>query len=300
MAKTTILVRCVAPNVRTLEQIADLTSAFPEFSVVAVPDLVNVPTVEHRARLAEFPGSALGITNEFLSDSGLHLAGNRTGWICGDYVLYRALEFDWDYAWIIEPDVYFLNGSQALLALLEESVVDLMTTHYWRTSPGWVWHEPLASLRPELDVHAMAFPLSRLSRVLTQQCLDLRTSLTPLLSDGIKVPNDESVVATAANLNGATVKDLRRALPSVFSYWNTILKYPVRDIESRERTPLIIHSGLEPDAFKSYLLSMWHALGDGWDPAHGKLSSALEQAGPETLRQFVEELMLERADAATG
>lgn len=76
----------------------------------------------------------------------------------GVYVLYRVIDLDWDFAWIVEPDLYFLNGAERTLERLQQFDHDLVATHLWPSGEHWMWGRALLDVLPDLRPHAMAFP----------------------------------------------------------------------------------------------------------------------------------------------
>lgn len=294
MSRCLVLIRCTKATSRITELATQLIDQ--GFEVLAVPDLINVAHDHHAHVTSGFPIRSEALTEEFLRDYGLPFWNDRkrTGWACGDYVFYRALKFEWDYAWIVEPDVYFLNGAPSILAGMAELETDLITTNYWRSSDNWYWRKPLADVFPELDVHAMAFPLVRVSRRLAESSLKLRQHVTRVSKSGDRVPNDESVLATAAHSNGYSFLDLKKEYPHAFRYWSTVLKYPIDDVRQREKNPLILHSGLEEEEFLSYVLSLWGSVENGSSRERERLLKVLSTASVDTLRRIFAELTLSK------
>ena len=134
--KTVILIRCVNYNEAVSRLIDTLQSSLPGWTIIAVPDCLNAASDDIDRIVADFPVAALPLTETFISENNLHLHGNRTGWLCGDYVVYRALELDWEYAWVVEPDVHFLNGAADILKRTQALEYDLLATHLWVANRG--------------------------------------------------------------------------------------------------------------------------------------------------------------------
>ncbi|WP_149029421.1 hypothetical protein [Corynebacterium halotolerans] len=273
-------------------------------TVVAVPDLMNVSESEHERVLAGFSMETEPLTEKFVEESGLTFWNDRrrTGWACGDYVFYRALGRAWDYAWIIEPDVYFLNGTPSLLPSLAELDTDLITTNFWQASENWYWRKPLADILPSTDVHAMAFPLARVSRRLAESAFELRKRLVSEAKPGSRIPNDESVLATAAHMSDFTALDLKKKFPSEFRYWSTVLKYPINDLRAHENQPLVIHSGLEDEDFMSYAMALWESLKGGSVRERDRLLKVLNVTSVDSMRRIFAQISAQQVhkDASSG
>lgn len=292
MNKTVILIRCMTPNDRLRELARQLEAQCPEFSVMAVPDFTQVPESEHQQLAESFGMKVLPLTEAFIEESGLHYyeQRKRTGWACGDYVLYRALEESWDYAWVVEPDVYFLNGAEGVLNALSSVATGLIATHIWPAANDWMWRKQLQVFMPHQQIYAMAFPLLRVSRAVAEEAFALRQSITPQLDDKSKIPNDESIISTVAHIHELGTLDLKKMNRSMFRYWSTANRIPVNDIRQRETGQLIIHSGYEHREFLEHLGELWDALDDGWVNGRLKLLNAFRIASPATQQVFLEQI----------
>lgn len=292
MTNTVIIIRCTNATDRVHALATQISELDEDFDIVAVPDLTQDSGNSICSVIESFKVHALPITEEFIHSKNLHHfdVPARTGWACGDYTLYRALEIEWDYAWIIEPDVYLLNGAEQILCSFESVDNDLIATHLWPAESNWMWYRPLHSLLPDRTIHAMAFPFLRVSRQLAQKSLELRQSLTPQIKRGSSAPNDESIVATTANMHNMSVLDLKVLMPDVFKYWSTALRYPINDIRLRESQPLVVHSGFEHREFLTHLVSLWDSLDKGWENGRAKLLHSFSMASPKTQQVFLEQI----------
>ena len=257
--------------------------------VIAVPDLMNIPAEQHQRILETFSTETCPITHDFVVNNGLTFWNDqrRTGWACGDYVFYRALCKNWDYAWIIEPDVYFLNDAMSLLTEFSESETDLITTNFWRASNQWYWRKPLEDALPGIDIHAMGFPLSRASRNLVEKSFAFRKHVVSVSNAGSRVPNDESILATSAFINGFTTLDLKKEFPEIFSYWSTVLKYPIEDIRTRESEARIVHSGLEDEDFIRYISKLWISLKNGNKQDHSRFLEVINSCSATAMKTII-------------
>lgn len=296
MKNTVILVRCIEYSAPVAALVEVLQKEYPAVRIIAVPDLNNKSVGQHERILGNFPVETLPITREFVMDSALPSAGARTGWLCGDYVIYRGLDVEWEYAWVVEPDVCFLNGSSALLGELGQFQHDLIATNYAEAKPSWTWYPPLTSAMPDLNVHAITFPLIRASRVLAHNAMSLRREAESNRPPEQRIPNDESIVATAAFEGRHSVLDLRKLFPALFKYWTTTLKLPLEDIAQFETEPRVVHSAVYPDHFDRYLALLWKQMAEGNPDGKEKLLKLLDIMSPATLRSFVSRISQSRLD----
>lgn len=297
-SKTLILIRCIEYSDRVAELIRQIKVELPSVDIAAAPDRIMAGRKGgHQGGTADFPVPTVPITDAFVAERGLQLHHSRTGWICGDYVLYAALELSWDYVWLIEPDIYFLNGSLSIISALSQFEHGLITTHYRRAGDGWYWKAPLLNAAPEADVHAMAFGIMRLSRDLVEDSLTFRQQVSRNAIEGALLPNDESIVATTAYTGGYQVIDLRLLYPQLFKFWHTNVKYPVFELRQNEIEPRIVHSGLEREEFLEYTSRAWAALPGASAAKRRNLMTSLRNSSKEVLVDLFEHITKERVQA---
>lgn len=65
-------------------------------------------------KLGDFPANAIALTDDFVRESKLHFETKNTGWSSGDYVFYRSLDKDWEYAWVVTPTCPLSGGRPKL------------------------------------------------------------------------------------------------------------------------------------------------------------------------------------------
>ncbi len=300
MKKVAILLRCVRPNSRVfdlIEQLKELEqSSEAEYKIFAVPDRLGQAFSEDDGIFEAKGVTPLPLTGEFLETSKLHYfeEKDRTGWACGDYVIYRALEYDWDYAWVVEPDVYFLNDSHRLIQRWDGLPQGLLATHIWPAAGNWMWRKQLQWFLPREQVYAMGFPLLRVSRSNAEKCLEFRQFITKNMPENARIPNDESIVATVSHRSGEGVLDLKQCHPEMFKFWSTAMRYPIADLRENETAPLIVHSGYEHGEFLNHLMDLWHSLDEGWVKGRNKLLEAFRVASPRTKQTFLEHISFEK------
>lgn len=288
MPNTIILIRCVEFDRRIEEMIQAFNSYLQGWTVLAVPDLLGKSDSEIDDCLAEFPIDTLPITDDFIRNHGLHYAheGAQTGWLCGDYALYRALEKDWDYAWIVEPDVFFLNGAEDYLKRFQLLDHDLLATNVWPTGRHWMWGRALDDVVPELSLGAMAFPLLRCSRELALDALGLRRQIARKLREETLFPNDEVVVATAARENGRRSLNIVSLFEEGFRYFGTEVKKNVDDLQKRHSDPLVVHAGRRREQFSEFLEGYWNGAMNGNQARKRQFLSALGSCDVDTIVDF--------------
>lgn len=286
-----ILIRCMSADPRVLELYSQLKESLPGFQIIAVPDLLRENSLSELDKFKEAGIPALPITKDYLASAGLAEAEARTGWVCGDYVFYRALELEWDYAWIVETDVYFLNGAERILAELGQLHHDLVGTGLRKEGRGWHWYEPLAELDLGMEVHAMSFPLVRMSREFTKQAYELRKTIATKIQPGQRMPNDESVVSSLAHTRGFSTLNIRKILKDVFKYYNVMTRYNIDDLSEGETEQRIVHSGRTPEKFDLYLKQqMKHAL-QGNTVSKNRILNCLQGSSKESAIRFVDTLL---------
>ena len=292
-----VLIRCTEDNQR-LRQLVDEISLITRgdssrginYQVFAVPDRMQTRANDLLEDFSSWPVSVLPLTADFLEEKNLHHYDERerTGWACGDYVLYRAMHLQWEFAWVIEPDVFLMNGAEEVFKSYESSSAGLLATHIVEAENGWIWKKPIQKLIDDKTIFAMAFPLVRCSREVVANALETRQSMTAQILAGAATPNDESVIATVAHEMGVDVIDLKRQRPDVFRYWSTVLRFPMRDIRQRESGPLIVHSGLEHREYLGYLVDLWRRVELGSKVGRDRLLKATNVASPETTQTFID------------
>lgn len=289
--ETIILIRCMGADPRVLELYSQLKESFSGVRIVAVPDLLRENSLSELAKFKESGIPVLPITKDYLAQADLAEAESRTGWVCGDYVFYRALELEWDYAWIVETDVYFLNGAERVLAELGQVHHDLVGTGFRKEGRGWHWYEPLADLDLGMEVHAMSFPLVRMSREFTKKAYDLRKTIATKMQPGQRMPNDESVVSTLAHSGEFSILNLRPLIGDVFKYWDTVTRYNIDDISEGDTAQRIVHSGRTAEQFDKYLRDQMRLALQGNKVSQHRILSCLNAASKDTSLRFIRSLL---------
>lgn len=211
------IIRCTEVDPIVEHLTSTLSKALPSVQIIYVVDAIDRPAVKSDDALT------IAMTASELDHLGLYHGDPRTGWICGDYAYYLALQLDWRYAWLIEPDVYINERATAQLREADQSNADLLTTDFHKAESGWSWKPRLETVTDSIDTdtYACFFPLTRASRQLVSDCLLYRQSMTSTLRrrPELWTPNDESVVATVA-ASKYRVIDLLTTYPRTFRLWS--------------------------------------------------------------------------------
>lgn len=291
MTKSIFLIRCTAFDSETKRLYDLLTSTFGSDVVFPVVDAMGESDSTLQQLLSTFPENHFPIDDDFINREGLHKFAGMTGWLCGDYALYRALEQDdWEFAWVMEPDLVFLNGALSIIEEVDQSSVDLIGYYHRSIDSKWWWHRRIFDYFPEENISMVAFPLIRASRKLVQEALKMRQEFTPYVESGALAPNDESILATVAARPHFTTRSLKDEYGEAFRYWATNVKFSLAGLERIESTPQIVHSAAQTENLISWMLQMWDGLKTGNKAKGTWLAKAAEVATQDELRQFVQQL----------
>lgn len=280
--KQLVIIRCVEITERVHEMAGQLRDVMPQVEVIAIRDRYGLapetPEMDRSIR-------TLDLTDDFISRSGLHYYDDksRTGWACGDYVLYRALELDWDFAWCIEPDVFLLNGAYSDLASFAELSAELLAVDLGEAGDNWYWTRRIKPYLVNDRFYYMSFPLLRVSRRLAEKGLEVRQRITDKVGvSGRWVPNDESVIGAAVGELGAEPLSLRSVNRGLFGFWSTQRKYPVEDLADNGE-PLMVHSGTPRQEWLDYASGK---ILDGSGLAEDELRSASKATLSDLLKRL--------------
>lgn len=288
MPTNLILIRCMEADARVVEMHQFLAKAVPEFQIIAVPDYLRKNASFDDKAFADAGITALPLTDEWIRSAQLKKAELRPGWVCGDYAFYRSFGIEWDYAWVMEPDVYFLNGAEDVLSGLNQVEHDLISTRTRKENQSWAWYEPLRALNLGLEVHAMGFPLVRISRRLAEHAYELRKDISLKLSETQVMPNDESVIASLAHSGDFSILDLLPWMQNTFKFWGTMTRYNVDDIAANETEKRIVHSGRRAAEFDKYLQDQLKEAKMGREVSSGRILQCLEHASSGSRMRFIE------------
>lgn len=278
-----VIVRTHVINDRVSEICSQLGRSKGWRNVYVVLDMMGDDIEDDSCSSECIPNEILPITRRTLDRLDLSYEGKRTGWKCGDYVLYRALSAKWDHAWVVEPDVQFLNGAESIVE--DGSVskdVDLACLNYKEVNFGWFWGRPFSTWSPGMQVASMAFPICRVSRDLAESALRLRQQYyNSNTTQSVEHPNDESVIASTALNGGYRVQDLREQRSKWFDYFSTVVKYHGPSIGARRFDPLIVHSAIGESDMRAFVMGELRKVLQGDRTATARLKLATSRLSPE-------------------
>lgn len=203
------------------------------------------PTLAFADRLAEISGgpvtlllderrgahdvggrARLGLTAQGCRDLGLYCPSDFA-WRCGDYGLYlaRAAFPHVAWFWLFEDDVRILGRDPAAFFRYFEAVeADLLAAEYGPADAGWYWSQFVR--REGGQARRCLFPVVRVSAKLLDVLRAQRVGHSGQLRRRRLWPNDESFVATAAHLSGATCADLNDFGHTVYDAQSLSFFYP--------------------------------------------------------------------------
>lgn len=144
------------------------------------------------------------------------------GWRCGDYAYYALREAfpDYDYYWLIEPDVYFTGDPAGYFACFDTAPEDLLGL---RIVDGRRGH-PYAGTLNDVPLKRAIFAMTRLSGRALDALLPLRVENVAKPTHERGAANDEMFVfSTVAAQPDLTVGGLEHYAPSWFdgAYFDT-------------------------------------------------------------------------------
>lgn len=235
------------PAVRALH--LELSTSFPAERVVVVVDELHSATP--KAWPQEF--EIISINDRLLRDLGIRTDIVDAGWRCGDYAYYALLNScEFDYAWLIEPDVCFLETSAGeFLGAFSSSRADLIATDV-RPAGDWPFSYQL-TCRGVADPWRCFFPVTRMSREAIASAQELRMRLQWIDGGNFGPPNDEGIVATAVAANGLEILDLRVQEPEALEHFHHRPKVDLGSVAAFCDGPTVVHPGLASAAFASDL-----------------------------------------------
>ena len=174
--------------------------------------------VDERSQEVSLPDGfkKISLNNRIIEEMAI-LNVPDSGWRCGDYFLYaaRRLHPEYDFFWMIEPDVYlnFQNLSEFFGLFELESIVDIIAAEISVPEENWFWRFGMNQLG-YTDVMRCFYPLIRISSRAIDYLYECRKSMTEkfkLKSDVLSAhhwPNDESVTITFLKEGGFIFKDI--------------------------------------------------------------------------------------------
>ena len=168
-------------------------------------------SVDERAGAVDVGGRRkTGFDLDWLNTAGL-FPHPQCGWRCGDYNYYRLRQSypDFDYYWLIEPDVVInVDDINGFFEQFTADTADYLAGRFGKRQGHWDWHAEVSPDYP--DVYGGVFPITRLSGRAIDFLFSERRRLSALVGPAkpVRWPNDESFVASALVQAGFTGADL--------------------------------------------------------------------------------------------
>lgn len=229
--KKIIGIRCIKYDEQTQIAYEQIKKIFPDFEIYFIVDATNQNTQE------SFPEylHVEYMTNEALNELNLYYEDPRIGWVAGDYSYYLLLKYNWDYMWLIEPDVYISPNLYNLIRNIDmDNKVDLIGAYYGERDSKWSWTNRLTQSTKFNRAFWVFFPFTRLSRNLVTQALKVRQEITQTVKEKkLKLPNDESVIGSVANWKKMTTLSLKNKYPNEMKYFNLRVRYSLADVQNK-------------------------------------------------------------------
>lgn len=249
-------------------------------------------------------------SDELKSLNILHLDG--WGWRCGDYflIMARSVLRDYDYFWMIEPDLHvdFENLGDFFNLFPSSDGVDLWAAELRTDDPSWYWHRSMEKYYDGKTARCF-FPILRISARLIDEIATFRRDITAKLNiddsagsvtlPNDEFPNDEVVTATIAHTKGFVARDIN--FSQHFYTANTLRygwPYSLRQISATRASGMIYHPVLSGDPYLSrikYFLNHDNQTDKSFDYIlfHYSKPELIEaivlESGAEGLRTFVSE-----------
>lgn len=264
--------------IRTHRDSESVRRLHSELTAALGPERVFV-VVDELGGKTDWPAdySRVAVTPALVSRLSLRGDIPNIGWLCGDYCYYAladAIEFD--YAWLIEWDVQFVDiDIAAFFGQFADCDLDFVAKELVPAEPGWPWRRSLEALGPT-DVWRCLFPLTRASRPAIAAALELRRQVSGTatarvaprgdttagtsdddlglaLPQPVDQPNDEGVFATAVVAAGLEWRDLASFNPDYYPYFSTKIKYLAQSVVRLHDGPQVVHPSLSQSDYTEYV-----------------------------------------------
>ncbi len=170
--------------------------------------------VDQRHGPADMQGRDLiGFDDAVLAKLGLY-PHPKCGWLCGDYcfIVTRAVLPDFDFYWLIEPDVRINTDDLAgFFGRFARMDADYLAARFGRRHANWSWAGLIRAAG--LEPYGGLFPMTRLSARAIDHVHAVRRDMSanPAIATPAAWPNDEATVASALAAAGFTCLDLNDA-----------------------------------------------------------------------------------------
>lgn len=183
----------------------------------------DVAVVYHnRAPKAGPKIDVVDINQAWLDAQGLG-ASSDWGWRCGDYFYYalRQAKPDYDFYWLLEPDVLFTGHARSFFASFNDDTSDLLGI---RPQPFNAPHHPFLETLGHLDPYRAIFAMTRFSDRALDRLFELRLENSQIKTGWRGMANDELFTFSHVHADpDLTIGDLSELAPSWFerSYFKT-------------------------------------------------------------------------------
>lgn len=136
----------------------------------------------------DIPADVVDIDNKWIEARGLRYT-HDWGWRCGDYFYYalRSAKPNFDYYWLVEPDVLFSGNPDGFFKAYETATEDLLGVRIDDCSAS----HPYASTLTGMKLCRAIFALTRFSGKALDILLPLRVEISKIPCPGRNVANDE-------------------------------------------------------------------------------------------------------------
>lgn len=280
MDKTIIGIRCVKYDKQTEDMYNTMKKIFPEHKIFFIVDSINKTNI--------FPKgyNTLDINIDVLKELSLYYEDSKIAWKAGDYSYYVSLKYDWDYMWLIEPDVYISSDLYNFIKKIDQKKEDLITTKYGERNSNWIWKNRLVTTTQFKRVWWSFFPLTRVSRTLVESSYEVRKEITKNLrqNSDLLVPNDESVIGTVTHWKKLSVLNLSKEYPHIFSRFDFNIRNNYNDIINQSG---IFHPVDNEQKFKKEVFKQLEQLLDN-SPIKHTLSRTTTKTRNTLLNEFFE------------
>ena len=276
------LIRCarIGPEEKRLRQ--QLARVFPTVAYV-VDDMGN----QH----GSLPHDAVRLGTAFVAEAGLRIFPG-VGWQCGDYAYYAARKAlpDFDFAWMIEPDVGFTFPRLAdFFDLFADQTADLLAPHFGPRGDWWYWFASMAPFVGVDRVFGSAFPITRLSARAVDALLTRRAALLSRLAPDAPpraIPNDEAFCASTLVNAGFSCADMAGLVPPATFHpdsFSTGMMVDPRELGHPLLADRVVHSVRPPASGRGRLRHLHQGAPDEWQAARRRMLVTL---GPEAWQDW--------------
>ena len=214
MKKNIILIR----TTKNSDRLDIIINNFNKYSIFDYC-IIEERYVEEDSKTELIKSNHLIVSEDYLKKNNLEKI-NKTGWQCGDYILYAGNDYfpNYDYYWIIDDDLYLNLDMNQFISKANSLNYDCLGTDFRLATPNWYWHKTLSDKFEK--VYGMLFGLVRFSKKSALFLKQKRSEYHPKLKkDQLNslFSNDESFTATYLANNGFNCKKIQDVFPEYFS-----------------------------------------------------------------------------------